>query len=185
MIRAWAGGQSDVARTPAVVAENDAIGPSGECASTAFCAARNYGAGRSARIGAWLAACEQEERQFENGEHKTRPLETVGGMDVICRAEPPWRPFGKRQRQALPALVFHRRAQGRRAWCRPGLRPNINRFYIWPARSLAGTRPPCKRSASCFCLAHGAENLPDLERQAMDRVGKSAPMSNGPAATPF
>jgi hypothetical protein len=58
-------------------------------------------------------------------------------------------------------------------------------------------RPSCKPSASWFLLAHGAENLPglfraprasaleDLERQAMDRVGKSTPMSNGPAATPY
>jgi len=34
MIRAW--GQSDAARTPAVVAGNEAIRPSGGCASTAF-----------------------------------------------------------------------------------------------------------------------------------------------------
>jgi hypothetical protein len=31
-------------------------------------------------LGPPLAA--HEERQFEDGEHKTRPLETVGGMDV-------------------------------------------------------------------------------------------------------
>jgi hypothetical protein len=59
------------------------------------------------------------------------------------------------------------------------------------------TRPSCKRSAGWLCLAHGAENLPglfrwrrarprfeDLERRALDRVGKSALMPNGPAATP-
>jgi hypothetical protein len=48
MIRAW--GQSDAARTPAVVAGNEAIRPSGGCASTAF-ALRNHGAGRRDRIG--------------------------------------------------------------------------------------------------------------------------------------
>ena len=82
MIRAWAGGQSDAARTPAVVAGNEAIRPSGERASTAVRAARNYGAGEAiaSALGPPLAA--HEERQLEDGEHKTRPLETVGGMDV-------------------------------------------------------------------------------------------------------
>ncbi len=67
-------------------------------------------------LGSPLAA--HEKRQFDDGEHKTRPLEAVGGLDVLSRAEPPWRPFGKRHRQALQALVFHRHAQGRRAGAR-------------------------------------------------------------------
>ena len=66
--------------TPAVVAGNKAIRPSGECASTAVCAARNHGAGRSDRIGSWppLSAHETPIRGWQ---HKTRALETVGGMD--------------------------------------------------------------------------------------------------------
>jgi hypothetical protein len=42
--------------TPAVAAGNKAIRPSGGCASTAFCAVSNYGAGRSDRIGSWPTA---------------------------------------------------------------------------------------------------------------------------------
>lgn len=45
----------------------------------ALCATE-LGAAIAQALGKPLAA--HEERQFEDGEHKTRPLDTVGGMDV-------------------------------------------------------------------------------------------------------
>jgi hypothetical protein len=77
-----------------------------------------------------------EERQFEDGEHKTRPLETVGGMDVYVMQSLHGGP-SKSADDKIGRLLFfiaRSRTPGRRSWCRPRFRPNINRFYIWPAR---------------------------------------------------
>jgi hypothetical protein len=104
--------------TPAVVAGNEAIRPSGGCASTAVRAARNYGAGRRDRIGSRPAACGHEDRQFEDGEHKTRPLETVGGMDVYVVQSLHGGPSESANDKLCRLLFFNRRAQG----CRRGAR---------------------------------------------------------------
>ena len=58
----------------------------------------------------------------------------------ICRAEPPWRPFGKCQRQALPALVYHRRAQGRRGGAR-GASPDSRQTSIAFTSGRPGALP--------------------------------------------
>jgi hypothetical protein len=160
--------------TPAVVAGNEAIRPSGGCASSAFCAARNYGAGRSDPIGS-----RPRFRRMRNANSRTastkrgRSRPSAGRMYMSCRGLHDG-PSESANDKALPALVFHRRAQGRRGGARgagPGFRPNINRFYIWPARRPCRTRPSCKRSASWFCLAHGAENLPVCSGGAADSKG--------------
>jgi hypothetical protein len=125
-----------------------------------------------------------EERQFEDGEHKTRPLETVGGMDVYVVQMAVLRKAPTTSSAGSCFSLARSRTPGRRAWCRPGFRPNINRFTSGQSDALAGTRPSCKRSASWFCLAHDAENLLGLFRwrRARPRLGKECPMSNGPAA---
>jgi ribose-phosphate pyrophosphokinase len=43
-------------------------------------ASRAFGAAVAARMG--VALCAHEEREFEDGEHKARPLESVRGRDV-------------------------------------------------------------------------------------------------------
>ena len=85
----------------------------------------------------------------------------------------------------------------RHVWRKAARLSSVAEHQIAFTSGQSRARPSCKPSASWFLLAHGAENLPglfraprasaleDLERQAMDRVGKSTPMSNGPAATPY
>jgi len=51
-------------------------------ASTALCAASNCGTRGSSCAGSCQPLAKHEERQFEDGEHKTRPLDPVGGTDV-------------------------------------------------------------------------------------------------------
>lgn len=57
----------------------------------------------TAELGSALAAALEhplaphEEREFEDGEHKTRPLEAVRGADVFFAAKPPRRTGAERQ----------------------------------------------------------------------------------------
>jgi hypothetical protein len=101
-----------------------------------------------------------EERQFEDGEHKTRPLETVGGMDVYVMQSLHGGPSESANDKIGRLLFFIARSRtpGRRSWCRPSGQTSIA-FTSGRPGALAGTRPSSKRSASWICLAHGAENF--------------------------
>ena len=61
-----------------------------------------------------------EEREFEDGEHKARPLDPVIGKDVYVIQSLHGGPEHERQRQALPAAVLHWRAEGCRRRARHG-----------------------------------------------------------------
>jgi hypothetical protein len=97
MIRAW--GQSDAARTPAVVAGNKAIRPPGGCASTAF-ALRNHGAGRRDRIGSGNARRVRERAivriiPFFCGLLATQHTKSAGNETERTR----WMPLARRVRE--------------------------------------------------------------------------------------
>ncbi len=70
-------------------------------------ATAELGSAIAAAMGQPLAA--HEEREFEDGEHKARPLDPVRRRRRLCDPEPARRSVAERQRQALPAAVLHRR----------------------------------------------------------------------------
>ena len=82
-------------------------------------ATADFGTAVAQALGCKLAA--HEEREFEDGEHKARPLDAGRRRQCLRRPEPARRPFGNGKRQALPAPVLHRSAQGcRRRPCHGG-----------------------------------------------------------------
>ena len=115
----------------------------------ALCPPSNGRARRGRRGCTPAAAGAHEEREFEDGEHKARPLENVRGKDVYVIQSLHGEPRHERQRQADPAAVLHRRAARTPA---PPASPRSCPTCATPARTAEPsrtTRSPPAMSPSC------------------------------------
>ena len=82
-------------------------------------ATRPFGERMAATLGIELAPL--EEREYEGGEHKSRPLVSVRGRAVYVVQSLSGDAVRQRQRPAVPAAVPDRGSQGRRGRARHGL----------------------------------------------------------------
>ena len=106
-----------------------------------------------------------EEREFEDGEHKARPLTSVRGRDVYLVQSLHGGPAASPERQAVPAAVLRRRA----ARCRGRAR---DRGHPLPGLRQEGSADPAAR--------------PDHHalRRAADRGGRDRARGGGRRAQP-
>ena len=127
-------------------------------------ASREFGERVAAALGTALSP--MEEREFEGGEHKTRPLVSVRGAAGLRAAVAERRRGGQRQRPSLSPAVLHRRSQGQRRRERHGLHPVPGLRAQGPPHQGARPGHAALRGAAHRGRRHGP---PDRARRAQSR----------------
>lgn len=122
---------------------------------SALKASREFGAAIASGLGVTPVA--HEEREFEYGEHKARPLVDVRAGDAyVYVAESAWRAGRERERQAGPTAVFRRDAEKPRSGACHGARPRTSRTHTRiAARGTNAVLASAARSRIVSCSAGG------------------------------